>query len=71
MEMSNKTYDILKEIALTVLPALATLYAVIGDIWGLPYVMEIPATIMGIDTFLGAILHISTKTYQEGNNYEP
>ena len=71
MEMSNKTYDILKEIALTVLPALATLYAVIGDIWGLPYVMEIPATIMGIDTFLGAVLHISTKTYQEGNNYEP
>ena len=71
MEMSNKTYDILKEIALTVLPALATLYAVIGEIWGLPYVMEIPATIMGIDTFLGAILHISTKTYQEGNNYEP
>ena len=71
MEMSNKTYDILKEIALTVLPALATLYAVIGDIWGLPYVMEIPATIMGIDTFLGAVLHISTKTYQEGNDYEP
>lgn len=71
MEMSNKTYDILKEIALTVLPALATLYAVIGEIWGLPYVMEIPATIMGIDTFLGAVLHISTKTYQEGNNYEP
>ena len=69
--MSNKTYDILKEIALTVLPALATLYAVIGEIWGLPYVMEIPATIMGIDTFLGAVLHISTKTYQEGNNYEP
>lgn len=71
MEMSNKTYDILKEIAMTVLPALATLYAVIGEIWGLPYVMEIPATIMGIDTFLGAVLHISTKTYQEGNNYEP
>jgi hypothetical protein len=65
MKLSNQTYDILKEIALTILPALATLYAVIGKIWGLPYVTEIPATIMAIDTAMGAILHISTKNYQE------
>ena len=67
MKLSNETYDILKEIALTILPALATLYAVVGKIWGLPYVTEIPATIMAIDTAMGAILHISTKNYQEGN----
>ena len=67
MKLSNETYDILKEIALTILPALATLYAVIGKIWGLPYVTEIPATIMAIDTAMGAILHISTKNYQEKN----
>jgi hypothetical protein len=67
MKLSNETYDILKEIALTILPALATLYAVIGKIWGLPYVTEIPATIMAIDTAMGAILHISTKNYQEEN----
>ena len=68
MKLSNETYDILKEIALTILPALATLYAVIGKIWGLPYVTEIPATIMAIDTAMGAILHISTKNYQEEGN---
>ena len=68
MKLSNETYDILKEIALTILPALATLYAVIGKIWGLPYVTEIPATIMAIDTAMGAILHISTKNYQEGKH---
>lgn len=67
MKLSNETYDILKEIALTILPALATLYAVVGKIWGLPYVTEIPATIMAIDTAMGAILHISTKNYQEEN----
>lgn len=67
MKLSNETYDILKEVALTILPALATLYAVIGKIWGLPYVTEIPATIMAIDTAMGAILHISTKNYQEEN----
>ena len=68
MKLSNETYDILKEIALTILPALATLYAVVGKIWGLPYVTEIPATIMAIDTAMGAILHISTKNSQEENH---
>ena len=67
MKLSNETSDILKEIALPILPALATLYAVVGKIWGLPYVTEIPATIMAIDTAMGAILHISTKNYQEEN----
>lgn len=65
MKISNKTYDILKEIALTVLPALATLYAVLGKIWGLPYTTEIPGSIMAIDTAMGAILHISTKQYNK------
>ena len=52
MRMSNKVYDILKDIALIVLPALATLYAALAKIWGLPYEVAIPATIMAIDTFL-------------------
>jgi len=65
MKLSNDTYDVLKEVALTILPALATLYAVLGKIWGLPYTTEVPATIMAIDTAMGAILHISNKNYQE------
>lgn len=59
----NKTYDTLKVIALIVLPALATLYATLGGIWGLPYTQEISATIMAIDTFLGAVLKISSDAY--------
>lgn len=61
--MSNKTYDILKWIALVVLPATATLYGVLSKIWGLPYGDEIVATITAIDTFLGAILGISSIKY--------
>lgn len=68
LSMSNKTYDILKEIALTVLPALAFLYATLGKIWGLPYVSELPATIMAIDAFLGACLHISTSEYHKNES---
>lgn len=63
--MSNKTYDVLKFIALTVLPALATLYGALAQIWQLPYGEEIPLTIMAVDTFLGVLLGISSKKYNE------
>lgn len=63
--MSNKVYDILKEIALIVLPALATLYAALAGIWNLPFAEQIPMTIMAIDTFLGAILKISNEKYKK------
>lgn len=64
--MSNKTYDKLKFIALKVLPALATLILALGAIWHLPYYEAIAATITAVDTFLGAILGISSKRYAEG-----
>ena len=67
-KMSNETYDVLKEIALTVLPAFATLYAAVGKIWGLPYVTEIPMTIMAVDTFMGVCLHISNSEYKAGES---
>lgn len=65
MRLRNKTYDILKWVALIVLPALATLYAVLSAIWGLPFGEQIPATITAIDTFLGALLGLSTAKYNK------
>lgn len=64
--MSNKVYDILKFIAMIVLPAIATFYAKVAGIWGLPYGDQISQTIMAIDTLLGAILMISTASYKKG-----
>lgn len=61
--MTNKTYDILKYIALIVLPALAVFYSTISNIWGLPYHDAIPDTIMAVDLFLGALLKISSDKY--------
>lgn len=69
-KMSNEVYDILKEIALTILPAFAVLYATLGKIWGLPYVSELPATIMAVDTFLGVCLHISNNEYKKEGESE-
>lgn len=66
MEMSNKTYDILKYIAQIVLPALATLYIALGNLWALPYVEGISGTIIAVDAFLGALLQISTDNYKKG-----
>lgn len=63
--MSNKTYDILKFIAQVVLPALGTLYFALSAIWGLPYEEQIVGTIVAIDTFLGALLGISSNSYKK------
>ena len=58
--MSNKLYDILKWIALVVLPALSTLYIGLGQFWNIPYPSQIAGTIMLVDAFLGALLGISS-----------
>jgi hypothetical protein len=63
--MKNKTYDILKFVAQILLPALGSMYFGIAAIWGLPYSEEVVGTIVVIDTFLGAILGISTEQYNK------
>ncbi len=72
MLMSNKTYDILKWIAQILLPAMGALYFGLAKIWGFPYGTEIVGTIALIDTFLGALLGISSDAYyKELNKSEP
>ena len=70
IKMSNATYDMLKKIALYILPALATLWLTLSKIWGFPYGAEIGATITAIDTFLGACLGISSAQYHEAERAE-
>lgn len=63
--MSNKVYDVLKYVAMIGLPAVATLYAALAAAWGWPNAEQIIATITAIDTFLGALLQISSKQYSK------
>lgn len=65
MQLSNKTYDILKWIALILLPALGTLYFALAGIWNFPFAEEIIGTITAIDTFLGALLGIASANYNK------
>lgn len=65
MKLSNKVYDILKWIAMYLLPAVGTLYFALSGIWGFPYGEQVVGTITALDTFLGVILGISTATYNK------
>ncbi len=65
MILDNKIYDILKWIAMIVLPALGTLYFALASIWGLPYGEQVVGTITAIDAFLGALLGISSSNYNK------
>lgn len=64
MKLDNKTYDVLKWVAQIFLPALGTLYFALSKIWGLPFGEEVVGTIVALDTFLGALLGISTDKYK-------
>ena len=65
--MSNRTYDILKWIAMVLLPALGTLYFALAGIWNLPMGEQVLGTIAAIDTFLGVLLGISSAQYNQAN----
>ena len=62
---SDRVYRVLKWICILFLPALATLWFTLGKIWGFPYLAEIEGTIVAIDTFLGALIGISTLQYNK------
>ena len=65
--MKNKTYDILKWVALVGLYALATLVNGIGDIWNISYTEQVVQTINLVGTVLGIVLGISNINYKKNN----
>ena len=66
MKLSNKVYDVLKWIAMYLLPAVGTRDFALSGIWGFPCGEQVVGTITAVDTFLGVILGISTATYNRG-----
>lgn len=66
MRMKNEVYDVLKWVAMLLLPALATLVATVGSIWGLPYADQISQTIVAVNAALAMVLGISTINYKAG-----
>ena len=63
--MSNKLYDVLKWIAMYLLPALGTLYFALAGIWGFPYGEQILATLTGLNAALGAVVKYYKARYDK------
>lgn len=69
--MSNKTYDILKIVAIIILPLIQVLYTGLAKIWGFGFGTEIDQTIQlviaAINVVLGAALVKSSSDYHKGD----
>ena len=62
--LPNKVYDVLKWLCLIVAPAAATCIAALSTIWGFEG-GKIVATIAAVQTFVGAVIGVSTKNYNK------
>jgi hypothetical protein len=67
MTLTGKTYDILKFIAMVGLPALATLYLGFGQLWEWPETEKVVSSIVLINTFLGALLQLNSRSYNRND----
>jgi len=68
MTLNNKVYDVVKWVAMVGLPASAALYYGLANIWGFPYAEQVVGTIAVVNTFLGAVVGVSTYNYNKSNN---
>lgn len=62
--MSNKTYDIIKKIALLIAPTVVFMTALV-DIWGIPHGSAIVATLAALDVFVGCAVEILAANYKK------
>lgn len=68
--MNDKTYNILKYIALVFLPALTTLVGVILQCLNVECTDIVITIMVAFDTFLGSVLKISSDNYYKALNEE-
>ncbi|WEB70529.1 phage holin [Aerococcus christensenii] len=65
MKFSNRTYNTLKWVILTVAPALMTLVSALGVLYGWRQTELTVAVIGAITTFLGTITGVSSVKYNQ------
>lgn len=62
--MNDKTYDIIKAVALIATPILTFATALVS-IWNIPFSAELTATFSAIDILCGAIVVVAKKIYDD------
>ncbi len=65
MKLDDRTYDILKEIAIFIIPSLETFWLTISAVWKLPYGQEIGITIGAIGMMIATCIGMSIKEYEK------
>lgn len=65
--LSDKQYDAVKFLTIVFLPSMGTLYFALATIWGLPSPEQVLGTILALETFIGAVMGISTKQYKDSD----
>ena len=68
MRFENRVYDVLKWICLIFLPAVAVLYSAVDGVFGWGYTATVTTIISAVETFLGSMIGISTKSYNKKND---
>lgn len=70
MKLPNEVYDILKWIAIIVLPALATLVGAVGVAIGYANTDLVVTIIVALGAFLGSVLGVSSYEHnkEDGND---
>lgn len=63
--LSESIYNFLKNCVRIILPAIASLYFGLSQIWGLPAGEQVVGTIALLTTFLGVVLSVSANRYNE------
>lgn len=68
--VSSTFYDVVKYIALVVLPAVNVLYLGLAGYWDWPNTTAVAGTIALVDTFLGALIKQQSGKYQKAVEQE-
>jgi hypothetical protein len=70
MNLNNKTYDIIKWVVLTVLPALSVLVGALGKAYGWADTDLAVLTINAVTVFFGAVTGVSALNYNKQQKEE-
>ncbi|UVK63614.1 holin [Streptomyces phage Doxi13] len=65
--LGDSAYMKLKHSTTVVLPALSALYFALAQIWHLPKAEEVVGSLAALNTFLGVILGVSTRSYNRSD----
>lgn len=63
--LTNKQYDILKDIALCWMPLIVTFIGVVMTTWNVPHADQIITTLVGLNTLMGGVVKYYKARYDK------